>query len=218
MGERLIGDAQEQQDEVERASLEWFYQRQLALLMQSNERRETDDQYICLQLCAEARTLLCETANAVTLRIGPQGDLRQYGDFGAKYFEHVTRIAGVLEGFCTGGKVVSTATVRAAITIVDYFFKQYIHLMGDDVMPSMRTHAEELDAWLKKCAGSRVDFEIPKNEILQKAFVALRNVVVLDKAINELMARNKVRLRTECRHQGHKPITMVCYCNGDNKT
>lgn len=218
MGERLIGDAQEQQDEVERASLEWFYQRQLALLMQSNERRETDDEYICLQLCAEARTLLCETANAVTLRLGPQGDLCQYDGFGAKYFEHVTRIAGVLEAFCTGDEVVSTATVRAAITIVDYFFKQHMHLMGDDVMPSMRTHAEELDAWLKKCAGSRVDFEIPKNEILQKAFVVLRNVAALDKAISELMARNKVHLRTVYRHQGHKPITMVCYYNGDNKT
>lgn len=218
MGERLIGDAQEQQDEVERAALEWFSQRQAALLMQSMARREAGYEYISLQLCAEARTLLCETANTVTLRLDPQGDLHQYCNFGAKYFEHVARIAGVLEAFCTGGKMVSTATVRAAITIVDYFFKQHIHLMADDVMPSMRTHAEELDAWLKKRAGSRVDFEIPKNEILQKAFVALRSVAVLDKAIDELMAKNKVHLRTEYRHQGHKPIMMVCYCNVENKT
>ncbi|WP_421347344.1 YfjI family protein [Aeromonas veronii] len=218
MGERLIGDAQEQQDEVERASLEWFSQRQAALLMQSMARREAGYEYISLQLSAEARTLLYETANAVTLRLDPQGDLHQYRNFGAKYFEHVARIAGVLEAFCTGGKMVSTATVRAAITIVDYFFKQHIHLMADDVMPSMRTHAEELDAWLKKRAGSQMYFEIPKNEILQKALVALRSVAVLDKAIDELMAKNKVRLRSEYRHQGHKPIMMVCYYNVENKT
>lgn len=218
MGERLIGDAQEQQDEVERAALEWFYQRQAALLMQSMARREIGHEYISLQLCAEARTLLRETANAVTLRLGPQGDLRQYNIFGAKYFEHVARIAGVLAAFCTENVVVSAETVQAAITIVDYFLKQYIHLIGDDVMPSMRTHAEELDAWLKKRAGSQVYFEIPKNEILQKAFVELRSVAVLDKAINELTAKNKVCLRTEYRHQGHKPITIVCYYNVENKT
>lgn len=217
MGERLIGDAQEQQDELERASLEWFAQRQAALLMQSMVRRETGQEYISLELCAEARTLLCETANAVTARLDPQGDLHQYGNFGAKYFEHVVRIAGVLEAFCTEDKMVSAETVQSAITIVDYFFKQHIHLMADDVMPSMRTHAEKLDAWLKKRAGSHIYFEMPKNEILQKGPIELRSVAVLDKAINSLIAKDKVIFCTEYRHQGHKPIIIVRYFNGSSK-
>ncbi len=211
ISERQIGNEQQQLDEREIAAWQWFEQRQDELLPRSVERREQQKERICLELSPEAEALLIDECNLLIPRLGQDGDLHQHKEFGAKYMEHAVRIAGVVTVFCSDCTVVSAESMRAAIAIANYYFKQYINLVGDTVMLTKISNEARLELWLQHKAMGFFPFSIEKNKVLQGAPKQLRSVETLDRAIEKLVASGKLFLRKEMRNSSGKQVTILDY-------
>jgi hypothetical protein len=184
------------------SSLEWFHSRASQLLEQGFERREHSRARICLTLSPEARFRWNEEYNRIESNISLFGPLKNFKDYASKQLEHVSRIAGVLEGFVTGGSSVSAETMFAAIQIASWYLDSFIHLMSDNTLPEEIQDANILYSWLERNHMRWINGVLPKNNILKFGPNPIRNKERLNRALGVLSFNGKIVLfkhgRTSC--------------------
>ena len=183
-------------------SLEWFHSRASQLLEQAFERRENSRARICLTLSPEAKFRWNEEYNRVEGNITPLGPLKNFKDYASKQLEHVSRIAGVLEGFVTGGSFVSDETMFAAIQIANWYQDSFIHIMSDNALPEEIQDASVLYSWLENNYMRWVNGVLPKNHILKFGPNQLRNRDRLNRALGVLTFYGRINIfkrgKTSC--------------------
>lgn len=174
------------------SALEWFHLRVNQLLEKSFERRENSRERICLTLSPEARVRWNEEYNRVEGNMGPLGVFNNFKDYASKQLEHVSRIAGILEGFVTGSSFVSDETMLAAIQIANWYFHSFINLMSDNALPEQILDANLLWIWLGKNYLQYPNGVFNKNQILKFGPNSLRSKSRLNRALDTLSSQGKV--------------------------
>ena len=173
-------------------SLDWFHERLTELIEQSFSRRDSDINRICLTLSPEASVRWNDEYNRIEGMITPFGALNNFKDYASKQLEHVSRIAGVIEGFMTGGTVVSDMTMCAAISIADWYLCSFVHLMSKNTLPEEIMDANTLYSWLGINYLQWTNGCIPKGHILKFGPNSLRSRERLNRALDILYAQGKV--------------------------
>ena len=95
-----------QNKEKNQTALEWFQNRVLELFETGFNRVHSRAKRECLTFSPEAKQLWVNEYNKVEGESGSLGALKNYKDYASKQLEHISRIAGVLEGFTNGSTVV----------------------------------------------------------------------------------------------------------------
>lgn len=174
------------------AALEAFNKQVKQRLEKSVLRRLTGQPRDIIQFSPEASARWSAEFNRVEALCGPFGSLVNFRDYASKHAEHVARIAGVLEGFCTDNYVVSDSTMYAAICIANWYFDSFIYVMNQKCIPEEIAHADLLDSWLNNNMIHWNNFIFPKNHILKCGPNRVRTRILLDKALMVLQQRGKV--------------------------
>lgn len=162
------------------------------LIEQSFSRRDSDINRICLTLSPEASVRWNDEYNRIEGMITPFGALNNFKDYASKQLEHVSRIAGVIEGFMTGGTVVSDMTMYAAISIADWYLCSFVHLMSKNTLPEEIMDANTLYSWLGINYLQWTNGCIPKGHILKFGPNSLRSRERLNRALDILYSQGKV--------------------------
>ena len=176
------------------SSLEWFHSRASQRLEEAFERRENSRVRTCLTLSPEAMFRWNEEYNRIEGNISPLGPLKDFKDYASKQLEHVSRIAGILEGFVTGGSFVSDETMFAAIQIANWYLDSFIHIMSDNTLPEAIQDANVLCSWLEHNYLRRINGVFPKNHILKFGPNQIRNRDRLNRALDTLTFHGKINL------------------------
>lgn len=183
--ERLIGSSNPE-------ALDHFHHRVKELLQQSISRRSMNQPCKGISFSPEAQAKWNLEFNRVESLCMPFGPLENFRDYASKHAEHIARIAGVLEGFCTGNDSVSDSTMYAAICIANWYFDSFIYVMNQKCIPEEIAHADLLDSWLNNNMIHWNNFIFPKNHILKCGPNRVRTRILLDKALMVLQQRGKV--------------------------
>ncbi|PKQ77428.1 hypothetical protein CJP16_12390 [Aeromonas sobria] len=212
IGGRLHGPQQLFLSPISGKHLEWCHERVLERLNQSFQRREEDAARTCLTLSPEAAAKWHAEYNRIESMCGKSGVLYEYNDYASKQPEHVARIAGVLEAFVTGNAIVSEHTMHAAIQLANYYLDSFIHLMADDALPEEMEDAVLLENWLHDKYGHHIIHDIPKNHLLKYGPNRLRNRERLDRALDNLLFKQKVLIykRGKTTYVNYISITYNC--------
>lgn len=172
--------------------LSWFHQRVKELLDLTFKRREKKLERVCLTFSPQAFAMWHKEYCRIESLIGPSGALKDFKDYASKQLEHVSKIAGVLEAFMTGGPIISESTMSTAICIANYFLNSFIRLHADKKMPEEVEDAFLLETWLRE-NHHRVGFNaFPRIIIRRDGPNRLRNKVRLERALLALQMRGVV--------------------------
>ena len=176
-------------------AVDHFHQRVEGLLKGGFRRRERGIERKCLKLTPEAASRWNQQYVAIELSIGPLGKLNQYRDYASKFMEHVSRIAAVLEGFCTpNAEFISDQTMYAAITIAHWFFEHFIQQMKKLDKSDEPSNADILRSWLARNVGANGGAIFKKNDIRKFCPNKLRSKQALDAALSDLIMRGCVSI------------------------
>lgn len=190
-------------------ALENFHQRVEELLKGGFKRRERGLDRKCLRLTPEATSRWNHQYAHIESQIGPLGQLKPYRDYASKFMEHASRIAAVLEGFCTpNAELISDQTMYAAIAIANWYFDHFIQQMKMLDKQEEPSNAALLLEWLSKNMGLNGGAVYKKNDILKFGPSKLRNKRTLDAALHELIVRGCVTIYKNNR------TTMVYFMGG----
>ena len=170
--------------------MEWFNNRVRELYLQGFKSRQEGKERLCLTLSKEARSMWVNEYNNVEVQCGDSGRLKNYKDYASKHLEHVTRIAGVIEGFTSGGSIISEQTMHTALNIAAWYFDSFIRLM--EVEPQEISDAQSLESWLGSGKARSYNGFYYKNDILQYGSNSLRKRDRLNRAIDVLRGQNKI--------------------------
>ena len=141
----------------------------------------------------EARAFLRNFSGMIEKDMAPGGRLSHMTEFATKFIENACRIAAILAIFEDHAVInISLEQVRRAVTITDYFSRQYAALhspyqgIGRDI-----SLANDLLQFL--CIRSRIGQQIvPRKMALQFAPKILRNKANLDRAVELLLSYNRI--------------------------
>ena len=176
------------------AALEDFNKRVEDRLQKSVLRRTTGQPREIIQFSPEASARWSAEFNRIEALCGPLGSLVNFRDYASKHAEHVARIAGVLEAFCTGNDLISDQTMFSAITIANWYFNSFIYLMSKSSIPEDVKQADVLDSWLNNNKLQWQNFVFPKNHILKYGPNCIRSKTLLERSLFTLSQRGRVNV------------------------
>ena len=176
------------------AALEAFHKRIRERLQKAVWRRITGQPRDIIRFSPEASARWSAEFNRVESLCTPLGPLENFRDYASKHAEHVARIAGVLEGFCTGDAFVSDQIMYAAITIANWYFDSFIYLMSKNCIPEEIRFADLLDGWLNQRMHDYPNFIFQKNHIQKFGPNSVRSKCSLEKALDILFKRGKINI------------------------
>ena len=176
------------------AALDDFNKRVEDRLQKSVMRRITGQSREIISFSPEASARWSTEYNRIESLCGLQGSLAHFRDYASKHAEHVARVAGVLEAFCTGNDLISDQTMFSAITIACWYFDSFIYLMRKSFIPEEIRLADLLESWLNQKRLNYPNCVFPKNHILKFGPNSVRSKNSLEKALATLFQRGKVNV------------------------
>ena len=151
-----------------------------------------------IRLSHEARAYLRNIAGMVERDMAPGGRLSYMTEFATKFIEHSCRIAAILAIFEDHTAIaLSLDQVRRAVTITDYFSRQYAFAHSPYQGPGRDISiANELLQFL--CMRYQIGQQVvPRTTVLQGGPKSLRNKANLDRAVEFLINWNRIRLQSQ---------------------
>lgn len=130
-----------------------FHQRMNDLLEATAARRNAGDTSLrLLSFSPEAKELWVQSQNTVEPKLQQGGELESVRDFASKSMEIVSRVAAAMHHFeGLAGEVISMETLQRALSIVEYYFDEYIDLFGNrNDVPQDQKDARALGMYLHK--------------------------------------------------------------------
>lgn len=198
--------------QVNNKALKWFDERITTLLHQGIERRTLGKERYVIKLSKEALVFWELVDSSLEPHLAPGGQLEAYRDYASKFVEHMTRLAAVIEVFLNGYEsTISISSMLSAYDIANWYFDNFIQLMGAYDMANQRSHARILDEWLRINLFLKDEYRIEKRRLRQYVTSVLRSKALLDPALNQLVLDNRVRVYKEGRTEWIEYIQAKCH-------
>jgi hypothetical protein len=145
-----------------------FHRRMDDLLEAALVRRNAGDaSRKLLSFSPEAKELWVKEQNTIEPKLQQGGELESVRDFASKSMEIVGRLAACLHHFeGLAGDVISMETLHRALTIIDYYFDEYIHLFGNHkVVPQAQRDIDALGMYLHSRYWAKGFNEALRNDV-----------------------------------------------------
>lgn len=175
--------------------LDGFFSILVKHLQDGIQRREKNEERICITLCEEAKALW-ETQNKrirELMQLG--GELHHYDDFGSRIMEQATRIAAVMQMFITpDSPIITRDTFLSAAKISEWCISHLILKVDSTRKPSEK---EKLLFWLEEHVISNKSYDFRRHTIRRDGPNSLRSIERLIPVLKELEKDGKVQLFKE---------------------
>lgn len=123
------------------------------------------------------------------------GELHHYDDFGARFMEHASRIAAVMQMFITPDlSIITKDTLASAFKITEWCLNHLIVKIDSTRKPS---DSEILLFWLEEHVISNKSYDFRRHTIRRDGPNCLRNTDRLISVLNKLERDGKVQLFRE---------------------
>ncbi|NCB39990.1 MAG: DUF3987 domain-containing protein, partial [Erysipelotrichia bacterium] len=99
-------------------------------------------------LSTEAKRIWIDYFNRVERELRPQGELTDVRDFASKSAEQATRLAALLEYFCTGNLEISAGMMKAGNTLAAWYLAEAQRYFSAINAPENERNAVLLETWL----------------------------------------------------------------------
>ncbi|WP_347947530.1 YfjI family protein [Enterobacter hormaechei] len=177
------------------SGLEGFFSTLTKHLQDGIKRREKNEERICVTFSPEAQFAWNSQSGEIQEKIKKGGELHHYDDFGARFMEHASRIAAVMQIFITpDSPIITKETLVSAFKITEWFIN---HLMMKIDSTRKYSDSEILFFWLEEHVISNKSFDFRRHSIRRDGPNSLRNIERLISALNKLESDGKVQLFKE---------------------
>ena len=155
-------------------------------------------QPVLMRFSREAKAAWVAFYDEIERQLRPGGDLHEVQDVASKTADNAARLSALLQVFEHGfGGVVGLDCFECASAIAAWHLYEARRFFGELSLPVELANAARLDSWLIEYCRRVGVTEVPKNYARQHG--ALRDGAMLDAAIKELHALDRVRLVKEGR-------------------
>ncbi|RJT18637.1 YfjI family protein [Buttiauxella izardii] len=159
------------------------------------KRREKNEERICVTFSPEAQVAWNSQSGEIQEKIKKGGELHHYDDFGARFMEHASRIAAVMQMFITpDSPIITKETLVSAFKITEWFIN---HLMMKIDSTRKYSDSEILFFWLEEHVPSNKSYDFRRHSIRRDGPNSLRSIERLISALNKLESDGKVQLFKE---------------------
>lgn len=172
--------------------LEGFFTILTKHLQDGMRRREKNEERICVTFSSEAEAVWNSQSENIQEKIKKGGELQHYDDFGARFMEHASRIAAVMQVFITpDSRIITKDIFMSALKITQWFMNHFISKVESTREP---TDAEKLLTYLEDNLVNNGSYEFRKNDLIKKGPYSLRRSERLMPALNKLEDEEFVQL------------------------
>ncbi|ELN8305168.1 DUF3987 domain-containing protein, partial [Salmonella enterica subsp. enterica serovar Barranquilla] len=175
--------------------LEGFFSILTKHLQDGIKRRENNEERICVTFSSEAQVLWDSQSEYIQEKMKKGGELHHYDDFGARFMEHASRIAAVMQMFITPDlSIITKDTLASAFKITEWCLNHLIVKIDSTRKPS---DSEILLFWLEEHVISNKSYDFRRHTIRRDGPNCLRNTDRLISVLNKLERDGKVQLFRE---------------------
>lgn len=175
--------------------LEGFFSILTKHLQDGIKRRENNEERICVTFSSEAQVLWDSQSEYIQEKMKKGGELHHYDDFGARFMEHASRIAAVMQMFITPDlSIITKDTLASAFKITEWCLNHLIVKIDSTRKPS---DSEILLFWLEEHVISNQSYDFRRHSIRRDGPNCLRNIERLISVLTKLESEGKVQLFKE---------------------
>lgn len=175
--------------------LEGFFSILTKHLQDGIKRRENNEERICVTFSSEAQVLWDSQSEYIQEKIKKGGELHHYDNFGARFMEHSSRIAAVMQMFITPDlSIITKETLASAFKITEWCLNHLIVKIDSTRKPS---DSEILLFWLEEHVISNQSYDFRRHSIRRDGPNCLRNIERLISVLTKLESEGKVQLFKE---------------------
>lgn len=175
--------------------LDGFFSILVKHLQDGIQRRENNEERICITLSEEAKALWETQNKRIRELMQPGGELHHYDDFGSRIMEQATRIAAVMQMFITpDSPIITRDTFLSAAKISEWCITHLILKVDSTRKPSEK---EKLLFWLEEHVISNKSYDFRRHTIRRDGPYSLRNIERLIPVLKELEKDGMVQLFKE---------------------
>lgn len=175
--------------------LDGFFSILVKHLQDGIQRRENNEERICITLSEEAKALWETQNKRIRELMQPGGDLHHYDDFGSRIMEQATRIAAVMQIFITpDSPIITRDTFLSAAKISEWCITHLILKVDSTKKPSEK---EKLLFWLEEHVISNKSYDFRRHTIRRDGPYSLRSIERLIPVLKELEKDGMVQLFKE---------------------
>lgn len=177
------------------AGLDGFFSILTRHLRNGMKRREKNEERICVTFSSEAQVTWDSHSEIVQEEIKKGGKLQHHDDFGARFMEHASRIAAVMQMFITpDSPIITKETLISALKITECCLSHLIEKIDSTRKPS---DTEQLLIFLEEEVENQESYDIKRNYIIKYGPNSIRKSNRLMPALAKLEAEDKVQLFKE---------------------
>ena len=172
--------------------LDGFFSILVKHLQDGIQRRENNEERICITLSEEAKALWETQNKRIRELMQSGGELHHYDDFGSRIMEQATRIAAVMQMFITpDSPIITRDTFLSAAKISEWCITHLILKVDSTRKPSEK---EKLLFWLEEHVISNKSYDFRRHTIRRDGPYSLRNIERLIPVLKELEKDGIVQL------------------------
>lgn len=156
------------------------------------ERREKNEERICITLSVEAQAVWDTQSKRIIELMKPGESLHHYDDFGARFMEQATRIAAVMQMFITpNSSIITKDTFMSASKLMQWILNHSIIKVDSTREP---TRAEKLKWHLEDNLVSNGSYDFKRNDLIKKGPYSIRSSENLMPTLEQLESEGIVQL------------------------
>jgi len=169
------------------------YEKRIEELLEENVRKfdARDSSKSVVVFSAEASEKLIWLHNKVEKEMRVGGSYERARDHASKLIENISRVAALLHFFESGGTEISVPELSSAEKIVMGCSVMYKKLFS--FSPQVVTDADALVSWLQARCDSPLFRRTKRNDVLQRGPAALRRATRLNRAVDYLVEKGRVK-------------------------
>lgn len=169
------------------------YEKRVEEILEENVRKfdARDSSKSVVSFSAEASDKLIWLHNKVEKEMRVGGSYERARDHASKLIENISRVAALLHFFESGGTEISVSELSSAEKIVMGCSVMYKNLFS--FSPQVVTDADALISWLQARCDSPLFRRTKRNDVLQRGPAALRRATRLNRAVDYLVEKGRVK-------------------------
>ncbi|HFK5688354.1 TPA: YfjI family protein [Enterobacter hormaechei subsp. steigerwaltii] len=172
--------------------LEEFFSVLTKHLQDGMRRREKNEERICVTFSSEAQIAWSLQSRKIHEKIKKGGELHHYDDFSARFMEHASRIAAVMQMFITpNSPVITKETLTSSFKITEFFINHLIAKVDSTRKP---TRAEKLTWYLEDNLVRNGSYDFKRNDLIKKGPYSIRSSESLMPTLEQLESEGVVQL------------------------
>ena len=172
--------------------LDGFFSILVKHLQDGIERREKNEERICITLSEEAKASWDTQSKRIRELMQKGEELHHYDDFASRIMEQATRIAAVMQMFITpDSPIITKETLMSATKITQWIINHLITKVDTTREP---TTAEKLVWFMEEHLVSNGSYDFKRNDIIKTGRYSVRRSESLNSALEKLESEGIVQL------------------------